>query len=198
MDVSVPSSPAQHAFFAEPTTEPLSCTISPWNGPQDEPTTGRRDARAMVPADVPLRSPTSKHLLVSLPPPMAHISRFPHPQRHTLSHNIATGFAAVVTGAFIRASTDDTGDAIVAALALHRSPAHQPHHCLQPPLPASSRPSDPLYTLAQRPRRAPICTSSLRLSDVAARAADCARCLALWNTCVGVFHSLSCGIVGES
>ena len=96
--------------------------------------------------------------LITLPPPMAlmHVSRLPHLQCHALASNIATGFAVVVPGAFTRASMDDTGDVIVGALALHRSPVPQPHPCLQRPFPATSGPSDPLYTLAQRPRRAPI------------------------------------------
>ena len=51
--------------LAEPTTKPLNCTTIPSSAPQDEPTMGRRDARAVAPADDALRSPTSGWLLVS-------------------------------------------------------------------------------------------------------------------------------------
>ena len=84
---------------------------------------------------------------------MTHIFRFPRSQSYALARNVATCPTVTVTALFPRASTDDAVNVIVAALALHRSFAPRARPCLQPPFPASSGPSDLLYTLAQHPHR---------------------------------------------
>ena len=110
--------------------------------------TARRARRGASRRSPPIADIQISAHLITLPPPIAHISRFLRPQSYALARKVATCsivtviVTVIVTGPSSRASTDDTANVVVAALALRCPLAPQPHPYLQPSLPASSGPSD--------------------------------------------------------